>query len=233
MTYRDLLNRVLIALGEDEIDSGESSLMSKYHKLLGLFVNQMKEMVEDAHNWRALRTTLSVTVTTGSTSAVLTNANERSRLVRVYDDIRGCEVPLVFDVTDASAPYRLKEMDLSELIRRESLYTGNNEDPSHFAIDNTGVNAMSIKVFPAPKDERTLQVTMVVPQAYLAVGDLDTNIQVPARPIEIGAIWYALEERGEELGPNSMFSEKLYVEALQTAIARDDAEQGGLQLVPS
>ena len=231
-TYRQLLNNVLVALSEDEIDSGTSEITSKYHKLLGLFVNQIKEIVEEEHNWRALRSTIAATVAASASSGTLTTANERSRLLRVYDEQRGEEVPLVFDVTDSNNPYRLYEMDASELLRRRAVDTSNGNDPQFFFIDNTGEDAVSIQVWPTPTDERTINVTMVVPQDRLATTDLDTNIKVPARPIEMGAIWYALEERGEELGVNGLFNQEAFDRSLGAAVARDAAEQGEYNLVP-
>ena len=232
-TYRQLLNNVLVALGEDEIASATSEITSKYHKLLGLFVNQIKEIVEEEHNWRALRSTLSgITVSSGTSSAALTNANERSRLLRVYDEMAGEERALVFDVTDSNNPYRLREMDLSELLRRRALDTSNGNDPTFFAIDNTGEDAVSIQVWPTPTDNRTIDVTMIVPQDRLATTDLDVNIKVPSRPIEMGAIWYALEERGEELGVNGLFNQETFDRSLGAAVARDAAEQGEYNLVP-
>lgn len=231
-TYRQLLNNVLVALGEDEISSGTSEITSKYHKLLGLFVNQIKEIVEEEHNWRALRSTIVATVAADASSGTLTTANERSRLLRVQDEMRGMEVPLVFDVTDTSSPTRLFEVDATELLRRRSLDTSNGNDPQFFFIDNTGEDAMSIQVYPTPTDERTINVTMIVPQDRLATTDLDTNIKVPSRPIEQGVIWYALEERGEELGVNGLFNQEAFDRSLGAAVARDAAEQGEYQLVP-
>lgn len=232
VTYRQVLNRVLVALGEDEISSGTSEITSKYHKLLGLFVNQIKEIVEDEHNWRALRSDEQVTVTSGTSSAVITNANERSRIVRVYDDIAGEERALVFDVTDSNSPYRLKEMDMAELLRRRKLDTSNGNDPAYFAIDNTGEDAMSIQVWPTPTDNRTIDIVMVIPQGELGTTDLNTNIKVPARPISVGAAWYAYEERGEELGSRPVFNQEMFNQVLGSSVARDAAEQGDYQLVP-
>ena len=56
--------------------------------------------------------------------------------------------------------------------------------------------------------------------------DLDQVIKVPVRPIYVGAVWHAMEERGEELGTRGFFNEARFNEALSTAIARDSAEQG-------
>ena len=232
-TYRQLMNNILVALTEDEIPSTQSQLTEKYERLIGLYVNHVKELAEDSHNWRALRQQVSTTISAGTNSATITEANERSRVLRVYDDYRGYEVPLVFDVTDSNNPYRLNEMDLAELLRRRTLDTSNGNDPVYFAIDNSSGDSMEVHVWPTPTDERTIQSVMIIPQAALSPEtDLDTTIKIPSRPIEVGAIWYALEERGEELGTNGMFSQGLFDRILGEAIMRDAAEQGGYQLTP-
>lgn len=229
-TYRQVLNNVLVALSEEEVSDAKSMLTTKYEKLLGLFINQFKEQVEEAHNWRALRTNLSVVLPAATSSVAITGANERSRMLRVYDEIRGEEMALCFDVTDSNNPYRLREMDLSELLRRRALDTSNGNDPKFFAIDNTGQDNVSIQVWPTPPTQRNIDITMIVPQDTLTM--LDDNITIPTRPIEVGAIWYALEERGEELGTSGVFNQALFDNSLASAIGRDAAEQGEYQLVP-
>lgn len=231
-SYRKLLNNVLVALREDQIDSGTSTITDEYHLLLGLFVNQIKEICEDMHNWRALRASEDLTVTAGSTSGTFTNANERSRILRVQDEMVGEERALVFDVTDSTNPYRLHEIDMAELLRRREGDTSTGGDPQYVAMDNTGENAMALQVFPTPTDTRTIRVYTINPQAELEAGDLDTNIKIPSRPIEAGVIWYALEERGEELGVRGLFNEEVFNRILGAAVARDAAEQGEYQLVP-
>ncbi len=231
--FRSLINQVLVLLSEDEISDATTELTDKYEKLVAAFVNQIKEMVEEEHNWRALRSTEQVTVAAAASSAVITNANERSRVLRVYDEMNGEERALVFDVTDAGNPYRLREMDLSELLRRRSIDTTNGNDPQFFAVDNTGEDGVSLQVYPTPTDERTIDITMIIPQNRLSVStDLDTNIKVPVAPIEAGATWYALEERGEELGVSGIFTEEYFNRRLGAAVARDAAEQGEYNLVP-
>lgn len=231
-TYRQVLNRVLTALSEDELASGLTELSEQYHKLLGLFVNQVKEIVEDQHNWRALRDTENVTIAASTNSGTFTNANERSRVYRVFDEMAGEERALVFDITSTNNPYRLKEMDLAELLRRRRLDTSNGNDPMAFSMDMSA-GTPTLQVWPTPTNERTIEVTLITPQPNLAVDDLDTNIYVPARPIEVGAIWYALEERGEELGVSGLFNEQMFDQVLGSAVGRDAGEQGDYNLVPA
>ena len=231
-TYRQVLNRVLTALSEDEIDSGVSELTEKYHKLLGLFLNQVKEIVEDQHNWRALRDTENVTIAASTNSGTFTNANERSRIYRQYDDMGGEERALVFDITDSNNPYRLREIDLSDLLRRRTLDTSNGNDPVAFAMDMTS-GTPTLQVWPTPTDERTIAVTLITPQGNLDNDALDTTIKVPSRAIEVGTIWYALEERGEELGVNGVFNQNMFEQILGSAVARDAGEQGDYNRVPA
>lgn len=233
-TFRQAINRVLRAISEDEVGDSVSVLTDSYHLLVATFVNQIREEVEDAHNWRKLRQTISVTVPAGSSTATITGTNERSRLYREYDQIAGVERPLVIDVTTAGAEHSLVEIDLARLLYLEQVSPVQNATYStQFAIDDASGDTVDLRVYPVANVNRTYQVTMVVPQTrFNDSTDLDTAILVPIRPVELGAIWYALEERGEELGVNAIFSEKKYRKALDDAISRDAAEQGGYNLVP-
>jgi hypothetical protein len=231
MTFRDVINRVLRTVSEDTIDPAATELTDTYQMLIATFVNQIKEEIEDAHNWRVLWTTITVSVTAGNPVGALTGSNERSRLVRVQDSTYGQYVPLVFDITDTNNPFRLFEVDNATRVWQEAENTQTVTEPAHFAItvDTTGVPQLT--VYPTPNTNRTYQVTMAVPQAELEDDDLDVNIKIPSRPLILGAIYYALAERGEELGVDNIYTEERSRKALDDAIARDVEEQGGIDLV--
>lgn len=232
-TFRTLLNRVLQTISEDRIPSGTTELTDDYHLLIAEFANQIKEEVEDAHNWRVLRQVLPVTIPALSDNAVISGANERSRLFRVQDASSGTETPLVFDVTNPSNPAMLTELDLTALLQgATSGLVTTDSAPSYFAIDSSPGTDLTVYVYPVPTTARSLQVTMVVPQNYLDVDDLDVPVYVPMRPILMGTAWYALMERGEEQGTNAMFTEERFRVSLDDAIGVDAAEQGGYELVP-
>lgn len=232
VTFRNVIDRALVALGEDELLTAATSLSTKYEKLVGGFVNQIKEEIEDAWNWRALRQTHSATILAAASSGTVTNANERSRIVRVQQ-AEGCgAVPLAFDVTDATNAVPLTEIDLPELLYRLTTDTTQVPGaPSYFALDNSSADALTVRVFPIPSTQRTLSLTLITPQARLGNSDLATNILIPNRALEIGVIWALREERGEELGPNAMFSEQRYRDAISAAISRDSEESGGIDIV--
>lgn len=227
-TYLQAINRVLERIGEEQVSAAATSLTEVYELLVGSCLNDIKEQIEDAHNWRALRQTLTVTIPANSQSATITEANERSRVVRIAQQNQAEFIPLVFDITDANEPDPLQEMDLAELIYRDTIDPDVRQEPTYFAVDNSSGDVLDLFVWPRPSSERTIQITLIVPQDRLESDTLDTVIKIPIRPLIVGTVWYALEERGEELGPNSLFSEKRFNDALNSAIARDDAEQGNI-----
>lgn len=237
VTYRTLLNRVLRVLGEDEISDASSELETDYTKLVGSFLNMIKEEVEDAHNWRSLRTVTSATIPANTSFGSLTGTNERSRVVRISDSRyqRGGATALVFDTTDNPDPSPLVELPLGELLYRLQLDPDlrATDDVGFFAVDDSSGDELVLRVYPTPSTERTITAHVIVPQARFDDDALDTAITIPVRPVEVGTLWYALEERGEELGINALFSEERFRKALDDSIARDDAEQGGTELILS
>jgi hypothetical protein len=232
-TLRTVINRVLRTVGEDEVASSVSTLTDTYHILVVEFINQFKEKIEDAHQWRSLRQVLTASVVGPAVSGVIASANERTRLIYELNPENGQAVPVVFDITDTSNPIPLTEMDLAELLFRVEQDAGNTAtSPSYFAIDSSEGDVVTLRVWPVPAATRNFRLSMIVPQDYLDVDDLDTNIKIPQSPLLQGAIWFALQERGEELGQASMFSEEAYRQSLDDAVSRDANAQGDYQLVP-
>ena len=83
MTYLNLVNNVLRRLREEEVASVSSNT---YSKMVGDFVNDAKKMVEDAWDWSALRTTLTVTTSTGIFNYVLTGSQNKIKVLDVIND---------------------------------------------------------------------------------------------------------------------------------------------------
>lgn len=228
-TFRQMMNRVLTNLGENEVEGNVEELSDSYELLVRNIINQIKEEIEDAHNWRALQSTVSVTVAASAESGTITGTNERSRLVRVFDGQHRTVLPMVHNVTDANSPFRMAELDLNELLRRRATNTSepNAHESGYFALDQ-GNDTTSLVVYETCSTAQTIEARMVIPQDRFAAdsSDFDSNITIPSLPLELGATYYAFLERGEELGPNALFSAERYKAALDAAIARDSAEQG-------
>jgi hypothetical protein len=235
VTFKQLLNRALKITSEDQIDTGSVILTDTVHIMLAEVAMELKEEVEDAHNWRALRQQVTVSLASVNNNTI-TEANERSRLLRIHEPHYGELVPLVFDITDASSPSRMYELDLPELLRRRTMDPDTVADPLYFAIDNSAGDVLTLHVHPTPNDTRTIQLDMIIPQDRLdgeQSADLATTIKVPVRPITMALVRYILEERGEEIGINSQYSEEKEGIALRDAISRDLAESGEDSLVVS
>lgn len=234
VTFKQLLNRAFRLTGEPEIGAAVTAVTDTDQLLYAEAANEIKEEVEAAHNWRALRQTVTVSLASVN-SATITEADEKSRIVRIMEPLRGEEVALAFDVTDSNQPTRLKELDLAELLYRREMDPNTTADPAYFALDNTSGDVLKLEVYPTPADTRSIKLVLIIPQARLDAADstdLATAIKVPVRPITMGLIRFIMEERGEELGINSMYSEEKWQTALRDCIALDAAEQGEYNLVP-
>lgn len=230
-----MINRVLVVASEQEIDDTVDEITDDYHRLVGRFVNLILEEVQSANpQWRALQQDLTATVLSTTNNATITGATAKSQLVRVHDARRGCLLPIVFDITDPNNPAQLIELKLAEIKYRQILEASvtASTSPSYFAIDDTSTDVMRILVHPKPTTTRTIRLVMTVPQPRFTDSDLDVAIKVPDLPIELGALWWALQERGEELGVSNVFTEERYRNALDAAITLDLSEQGADELVP-
>lgn len=250
-TFRQIVNNVLGNIGETQIPSGNTTVTDTYQLQVCNFVNHIKEECEDAARWRALWQTISMTYPITLTSQLIkdavTNAtpNSRSKLIRMMNPRFGREVGLVFDTTSFGIPFCMGEMPMADLIYYNSVLS---QTPvaysTNYAIDDLGNDVVNLLVYPAANTQRTIQLTMGIPQSridatvagsanypWLGTVGLDTPILIPNKPIELGSTWFAFQERGEELGTSSMFTEERYRNALDSAVSRDEAEQGDLQLV--
>lgn len=320
MTFRQMMNSVLGTIGSAQIPASQATITDTYQLQVATFLNQIREEVEDAWNWRALwvtyninylaitplqtipvpifptlpitfaapptgtTATLSVAwpnfsgpyqiafsdgeVVTGqftnasatvtlksaitgtptisaviNTTAIIDSltgavANTRSRTIRMTDKRVGKEVGLCFDVTSFGIPFPLEEMTKAAIYYFNTVL---NQTPvqysTGFAIDNTQGDQMNLLVYPPANANRVIQLTLCTPVPRIdptiagSTGGLDTLITVPTQPIEYGTIWYALQERGEELGTSTVFTEERFRTALNDAISRDKDESGGIEMI--
>ena len=81
-TYKEMVNNVLVRLRERrvaEVDENE------YSRLIGIFVQDAKEMVENAWNWSALRETLTLVTQDGVFNYALTDSGSRTNVLDVVN----------------------------------------------------------------------------------------------------------------------------------------------------
>ena len=85
MTYLQLVNSVLRRMREEETASIENTTDS-YVKLIGEFVNDARRIVEDAWDWSALRSTITVTTQDNLFSYSMTGTNNSFKILDVIND---------------------------------------------------------------------------------------------------------------------------------------------------
>lgn len=238
-TARDLLNNVLRGLRRDIVTT--TSTTNSYNLLLLQFLNVAKERMEEQWDWHALRTTVTLTVSAGTTEYALTVAGpadvdvgDRARLLyerpsrtsdeygattETSDRVAG-SLPQVFDVTDGTE-HRLIEISPEQMERLH--FTDNDEQnvPTHFSLTRDADN-MIAKLYPTPSGARTIKMRFVIPQAEIPSSSMTSyTLSIPSRPCWLSALIMALEERGEEAGRAPQSIDREYQDALYLALDRE------------
>jgi hypothetical protein len=237
-TYLAIINRALAALGQgdDLVSTSATTLTDNYHIKVAEWVNDFLEQTEDAAQWRVLRTRDTATVTARALSATLASSNKRSKPFYVVNQEAGGRTPLCFDVTDTVNNYPLTEIDLAELLFMDQSdkpsQTGSTAThPEYFAVNQTATG-VDIYIYPRCVGAISIQIDMVIPQGRLlytsasSTTGLLTEVKVPEVPVVFGTVWWAQEDRGEELGANGAKSEKRFTDKLSELASQENAAQG-------
>ena len=202
MTYLNLVNNVLRRLREEEVTSVSSST---YGKMVGDFVNDAKRMVEDAWDWSALRTTLTITTTSDIFNYVLTGSENRIKALNVINDTAN----LFMEYKTATF------FDEAYLISDPR--TGAPTYYTYNGVDSNGDT--QIDVYPTPDKEYTIRFNCVKRQADLSA-DSD-ELTVPSMPVIHMAIAMLARERGETGGTSAPEYFAIADRYLSDAIALD------------
>jgi hypothetical protein len=205
MTYLQIVNRVLRRLREEEVTSVDQN---SYSRLVGEFVNDAKRSVEDAWDWTALRTTLTVTTSDTAFNYVLNGSQNRMKVLDVIND-----------TSNWFMQYRGSTwMNNAYLV--EDAPTG----PPHFysfnGVDDDGDNG--IDIYPKPDGVYELRFNVVLRKADL---EADTDkLTVPSSPVIQIATALAARERGETGGTSAGELFALADNTLADAIAIDASQ---------
>jgi hypothetical protein len=213
-TYLQLINKVLVALREDNV----LGLNEAYTKMIGQFVNDAKEEVEDATAWKALRTEVSFASAANTTTTTLTSTNDRSYVL--YDMTGNAQCFR----TDSGDESRVTVVPLETLrALRLSSDAADRNEPCYVAFTSNGTNQVA-HFWPTPDAVYNYKVVMVVPQDDLEE-ETDT-LTIPWRPVVLRATYLAMDERGSEfagrLETTQLRAEKALAQAMLTDISTDD-----------
>lgn len=200
MNYLNLVNAVLKRLREDEVTSVTDN---NYAKLIGAYVNDAKQDVENAYSWNALTSTIVATTVPNVFNYVLTGSGHRFEVLDVWNDY------------DKSFMDNTPISKMTQLLLTDSPQTGS---PTLYAFNGQSANGdVQVDVYPIPNAAYNIYFNVVAPQADL-VANTD-ELLVPSQPVILGAYARALAERGEDAGIGSGDAYALYSKVLADSIA--------------
>lgn len=198
-TWLSMTNEVLSRLRESSVATVTAT---DYSTLIGRFINDAKRQVEDAWNWDALSTTITLPTVAGTTTYTLTGSGIRQRDITV---------------NDSSNQAMLRNVPIQWILNQQQLSTVQSGSPVYFAWNGTDGTDSNVEIYPTPDGAYSLKFNMVVPQVNLTA-DSDT-ITVPSEPVIMGAYARALAERGEDGGLASSEAYGLFKSILADYIA--------------
>ena len=198
-TFLQLTNEVLIRLRESQVTA---VTQITYSTLISRFINESKRQVEDAWAWKALDTTLTVTLTPGTSEYVLTGSGRR------FKDI---------SVNDTTSQARLSAVSERWILDQQQLSTVQTGDPVYYGWSGWDGTDSKFIVFPTPSRASVLKFNLNVPQVDLSAGS--DILLIPSEPVIAGAFARALVERGEDGGLASSEAYQLYKGVLSDYIA--------------
>lgn len=202
MTYLELVNSVLRRLRENQVDTvAETS----YSALIGDFVNDAKQLVEDSHSWSALRVSIDFDTVNGTSVYPLTGA--------------GQEVE-VREALNTTNKIRFMMSNRTEMNKYYKLMTPASGSPSKFAFTGTDDNGdITVQVYPQPDGIYSLYFDAFVRQSVLTADA--TRLKVPYNPVLQLALAMSLRERGETGGQSAAEQFIIAEASLSDAIAFD------------
>lgn len=199
-TYLQAVNDVLVRLREVQVST---VTQTSYSTLIGRFVNDAKRQVEDAFNWNALFTNVTVTTSAGVSSYSVTGSGNKFR---------------VSDAINVTSEIPLQNISFAEMNRYLSFGTPAQNIPTYYAFNGVdGSYDTKVNVFPVPDGAYSLKFSLIIPQAELSSDS--TVIKVSEDLVIQNAYARALVERGEDGGLNSSEAYALYRQMLSDYIA--------------
>ena len=204
MAYRTIINKVLRRLREDTVSADwigdlADSDADDYQKLIGDFVNEAKQIVEDAWSWSFLRSLQTITTSASTATYAIPSATNRTTILQVIDDSNDFVIPQMSD---------------ADFYNFTFVGTTQNGSPLFYRLNGT-----DISFYPTPDAAYTIKVHMVLPQDDLT--EATTTLTVPEQPVVLGAYSLALAERGEDGGTTASIAGGRFEKALADFISKD------------
>ena len=209
MTYRELINEVLIRLREPTIATNwsgninDSNVLSDYQKVIGALVNDSKRNVEQYHDWLILRNSVDVTTVNGTRSYSLNSGQELK----------------ILDSVNQTTGHQLGQVS-KKYMNSVKYPNANTGEPMYYSFNGKdSSNNLKVDFEPVPTEAQTISFDLVVYQDDLTLAA--TEMLVPAKPVVLGAWARAIAERGEDGGTQSSIVAVEFVDAISNAISLD------------
>jgi len=204
MTYLELVNKVLVRLRESTVTTVNENA---YSSLVGEFVNDAKDFVENAWDWSALRSTTIVTTSAFDLgNYTLSNVNQASEIKSVLND-----------TSNAFMKQQSKDWFDKQTYFNDPVVYGS---PAYYQFNGVLANGSAIlKVYPRPDGVYNLVVNSVS-----RTDDLESDnssVILPTKPIIHLATAFAARERGETGGTSAQELFAIADKSLSDAIAID------------
>jgi len=205
MTYLQLVNNVMRRLRENEVSTVDEN---NYSKLIGEYVNDAKRAVEDAWDWTALRSTITVTTSDAAYNYTLTDSQNRLKILNVINQ-----------TSKRFMEYRGSTwMDNAYLVVPAP--AGSPTYYSFKGVDASGDN--KVDFYPKPDGVYSIDFNVVLRTADFTA-DAQT-LAVPSSPVVQLATALSARERGETGGTSAAELFALADSTLADAIAIDASQ---------
>lgn len=209
MTFRELINEVLIRLREDTIATdwsgniNDSSTVTDYQKVIGSLINDSKRNIESYHDWLVLRETKDITTVDGT---------------RNYNLNSGQEIKIIDVINQATGG---KLVQVSRQYINSTLYpTENSGEPMYYGFNGADSNNnLKVDLEPKPNSVQTISFDMVKYQDELKLAA--TTLKIPNKPVILGTWARAVSERGEDGGTQTGVIAEEFKESLNLSIILD------------
>jgi len=209
MTFRELINEVLIRLREETIATdwsgniNDSTTVTDYQKVIGSLINDSKRNIEMYHDWLVLRETKDIATVSGTRNYNLSSGQE-IKIINVINQSTGANL-----------------VQVSRQYINSTIYPSENSgEPMYYAFNGAdSSNNLKVDLEPKPNSVQTISFDMVKYQDELKTAS--TVIKIPNKPVVIGSWMRAVAERGEDGGTQSTVIAMEYKEILNQSIMVD------------
>ena len=179
MNYLDAVNKVLKRLRERPVTSVTDN---DYSELVGMFINDAKREVEEAWDWSALRTSLTVTTASDVFSYELNETQNNINVLRALN------------ITNSSMMSYQSSAWFDKQYLSSNVATGAPTSYSFNGVSSDGDTL--IDLYPKPDGVYTLRFNVIARTPDLE--ELTDKFKVPSHPVIMLAYAKAVEERGED-----------------------------------